>query len=341
MFVSHYCIEYLEPKTYDAILFTSFRWPYNICFWAVLDFCLLFGNYPFPRHWLFWQNKLDIFNDQNPVNGVTSSNGYMRWLFACIFVGIAASLKRLFLAVYLGRRTVSHFNAEMEKVFAKMILIGEIAALAKEIENKHEGFRGTIAGGLEDDEKLVRFREILLCDSCSTAEGSPEKSSPPKPGGRKSLSGLTESKENTPEMNQGIKKIPQPGEESPGTRGSGSRQTTSFVDASTAEGAEKPVYASSSNVKLMNLLEEWEEPELTSSGKSVATVKDLVNFRKAVSYMDDKYPFSHAFGLANTRELTISSAQTVSSESDHLFKDTFLILCLSSFQSFIFRCMIV
>ena len=64
----------------------------------------------------------------------------------------------------------------------------------------------------------------------------------------------------------------------------------------------------------MTLLEEWEEPELASSAKKVATVKDLVNFRKAVSYMDDKYPFSHAFGLANTRELTVTSAQQVSVE---------------------------
>ncbi len=308
-------------------IFKSFRWPYNICFWAVLDFCLLFGNYAFPRHWLFWQNKLDIFNDNNPVNGVTNSNGYMRLLFTCIFVGIAASLKRLFLAVYLGRRTVAHFNAEMEKVFAKMILIGEIAALAKEIENKHEGFRGTIAGGLEDDEKLVRFREILLRDSFSSGDGSPGKSSPSKPGGRKSLE-RSESKENAPEMSQGIKKLRQPGEESPDTRRSGSKRSTSFVDGSTTEGAEKPIYASSSNVKLMNFLEEWEEPELTSSGKSAATVKDLVNFRKAVSYMDDKYPFSHAFGLANTRELTISSAQAVSSESVHLLMIRFL-YCVS------------
>ena len=112
------------------------------------------------------------------MNGVRV--GYMRLLFTCIFIGIAASLKRLFLAVYLGRRTVAHFNAEMEKVFAKMILIGEIAALAKEIENKHEGFGGALVGGPDDDEKLVRFREILLSDSCggSSAEGSPRRSSP-------------------------------------------------------------------------------------------------------------------------------------------------------------------
>ncbi|KAL7499239.1 hypothetical protein ACHAWT_010159 [Skeletonema menzelii] len=300
------------PYVSLAIIQSS-GWPYNICFWAVLDFCLLFGNFPFPRHWLFWQNKLDIFNGNNPVEGVTSSNGYMRLLFTCIFIGIAASLKRLFLAVYLGRRTVAHFNAEMEKVFAKMILIGEIAALAKEIENRHEGFRGTLVGGPDDDEKLVRFREIFLNDSCgSSAEGSPRKSSPSRPGGRKVLTEPLESNGDSPEVSQGSRKIHQQGDESShDTRES--RQKSSFPDTSMSDGAGKTVYsaASTNNIKLMTLLEEWEEPELASSTKSVATVKDLVNFRKAVSYMDDKYPFSHAFGLANTRELTITSAQAV------------------------------
>ena len=277
-----------------------------------MDFVFLYGNYPFPRHWLFWQDKLDIFNAKNPVQGVTNSSGYMLLLFTMIFVGIAASLKRLFLAVYLGRRTVTHFNAEMEKVFAKMILIGEIAALAKDVENKHEVFSGTLTGR-DDDEKLVRFREIVLNDSCSS-DGSPNRSSPSRPGGRKVLTepgeSITSFKGDTPEVTQGTKKIHQPGEDSPGTREI--RQRSSMPDSSTSEGASKHVFSSSPNVKLMNLLEEWEEPDLISSAKSNATVKDLVNFRKAVSYMDDRYPFSHAFGLANTRELTITSAQKVS-----------------------------
>jgi hypothetical protein len=242
------------------------------------------------------------------VQGVTSSNGYMRLLFTCIFIGIATSLKRLFLAVYLGRRTVAHFNAELEKVFAKMILIGEIATLAKEIENRHTGFGGTLVD--DDDEKLVRFREILLSDSYGgSTEGSPNRLSPSRPGGRKVLNERGDSNTDSPES----KKIHQPGEgSSPDTRES--RQRSSLPDTTMSDGAGKAAFSSSTNIKLMTLLEEWEEPELASSAKKVATVKDLVNFRKAVSYMDDKYPFSHAFGLANTRELTVTSAQQVSAE---------------------------
>ena len=294
----------LEVTTNNLNLFC--RWPYNICFWAVLDFAFLYGNHPFARHWLFWQDKLDVFNDKNPVVGITNSNAYMRLLLTCIFVGIAASVKRLFLAVYLGRRTVAHFNAEMEQVFTKMILIGEVAALAKEIENKHEGFRGTLAIDPDDDKKFVRFREILMDDS--STDGSPRRSSPSKPDGRKVL------KEETPGISQGITMAYQPIEDAAGIRERNRRN--SIPESTASEGAGNEAHSSTSNVKLMNLLDEWEEPELIASAKSVATVKDLVNFRKAVSLMDDKYPFSHAFGKSNTRELTLSSAQTVSTEKD-------------------------
>ena len=40
-------------------------------------------------------------------------------------------------------------------------------------------------------------------------------------------------------------------------------------------------------------------------------MQDLLNFRKAVSYMDDKCPFSHAFGNAKTRENCVESSQRV------------------------------
>lgn len=46
----------------------------------------------------------------------------------------------------------------------------------------------------------------------------------------------------------------------------------------------------------VKLLSEWEEPELTKTKKSQATVRDLVIFKKTVNCMDDKYPFGRAFG---------------------------------------------
>ena len=49
-------------------------------------------------------------------------------------------------------------------------------------------------------------------------------------------------------------------------------------------------------IRLVFLLSEWEEPEIVGKQAKKASVRDLVHFRKAVSYMYDNYPFSRAFG---------------------------------------------
>jgi len=60
----------------------SYGWPYILTFWAILDFVFLYGDYEFPRHWLFWQKKIDLFNASNPVEGVTNAEVYMLLLIS-------------------------------------------------------------------------------------------------------------------------------------------------------------------------------------------------------------------------------------------------------------------
>ena len=114
-------------------------------FWPVLDFCFLYGSHPFPKHWvssrclnsklescmlkpslsflqLFWQLHLDVFNEINPVSGVTDAEIYLRILLSLMFVGVVVSLKRLMLAIYLGRRTVAHFGQEVSYEIYQMKL---------------------------------------------------------------------------------------------------------------------------------------------------------------------------------------------------------------------------
>ena len=57
-------------------------WPYILTFWAILDFVFLYGDYNFPRHWLFWQKKIDLFNSSNPVDGVTNAEIYLLLLIS-------------------------------------------------------------------------------------------------------------------------------------------------------------------------------------------------------------------------------------------------------------------
>jgi hypothetical protein len=211
----------------------SFR-PYIICFWAVLDFVFLYGDYPFPKHWyvkfcmssavpalpilieknntdsrLFWQSKLDMFNSSNPVVGVLNSELYLRILLSCIFFGVAASLKRLFLAIFLGRRAVTHFGPELETLMAKMIIIGEVANLSKDIERRQALFADQAAQMYDpvgESERLVRFQDFMT-DENSSIETNPS----PKISQRKSseVPSVTNSPPR-PEPGQSPTRIPAP-----------------------------------------------------------------------------------------------------------------------------------
>lgn len=82
-------------------------WPF-ICFlWGVLDFCLLCGDGRFYDHWLFWQDTLTLFNEENPSGNVVNSDEYRRVLSIAVSVGAVVAVKRFWLALFLGKQTFS------------------------------------------------------------------------------------------------------------------------------------------------------------------------------------------------------------------------------------------
>lgn len=60
----------------------------------------------------------------------------------------------------------------------------------------------------------------------------------------------------------------------------------------------------SEKAKLMELLGQWEEPEKTYDSRhaEIATISAVLKFRKAITFIQKTYPFSYAFGPADTRE---------------------------------------
>ena len=63
------------------------------------------------------------------------------------------------------------------------------------------------------------------------------------------------------------------------------------------------------DVGILGLLPFWKEPTSKVDNAASATIGDILVFRKALTYMDDEYPFSFAFGQASTREVCCRSAQ--------------------------------
>lgn len=152
--------------------------PYIIFFWSVLNFIFLYGKLPFHKHWLWWQQQIDLFNSNNVAGTVSENPTYLQFLLACIFIGGVVSLKRLLLALYLGRREVTRFGNELETLMAKMILISEVANLARDIETKQHIFReNPIHDQADVNGKIVQFADLMIHNSVSIdgMEGSPPK----------------------------------------------------------------------------------------------------------------------------------------------------------------------
>ena len=57
-----------------------------------------------------------------------------------LFVGVTASLKRLWLATFLGRRSYKHYGPELEVLLSKMIMVSQLGHLARQIQEEGVGF---------------------------------------------------------------------------------------------------------------------------------------------------------------------------------------------------------
>ncbi|KAG7373470.1 mechanosensitive ion channel [Nitzschia inconspicua] len=96
---------------------------------------------------------------------------------------------------------------------------------------------------------------------------------------------------------------------------------------------------SSERMKLLQLLERWEEPERETAAKKHTSISSVLKFRNALTFINNVYPFSYQFGLADTREHCIESAQDVyaklilernGTESQMLRFETLALIALSS-----------
>lgn len=67
----------------------------------------------------------------------------------------------------------------------------------------------------------------------------------------------------------------------------------------------------SSNIKMKNLLDRWDEPVNKMDKAVPPSIHDILQFRKALSYLDDSHPFSESFGPTETRDQCIKSSQKV------------------------------
>lgn len=252
-------------------------WPFMMAMWGVWDFALLVGDHAFARHWLYWQDVWGLFNENNPAGDITSSLAYSRILVIAVSVGCVVSVKRLAIGLYLGRQTFSNFSTQLGQVMNKMLLVSEVAVLAKDIEVKswHQEEKKARGIGLRE---LGRSAWRLSADNLSS-----------------------------------LLKTADDEDDEVGTAG-GDHNATSSVFGTFEKIVEdddgSPLNASQ-KARIGQLLGNWEEPARGSSNVDHVSVSAVLQFRRALAHMDTDFPFSPAFGVADTRETCIASAQDV------------------------------
>jgi len=128
-----------------------------------------------------------VYPDCNPAGTVVYSDAYFRVLIAMIVFGAAASIKRVGMALYQGKRSTEHYGPQLQKLMEKMLTISELGQLADEIEairadqGQHyysiHGTRTAKDGGLDFDR--LRKMKRQEGDSDDEDEFSLSSASPP------------------------------------------------------------------------------------------------------------------------------------------------------------------
>ena len=82
------------------------------------------------RHWLFWQDHINLCNRSNPAGDVTSRITFHRLNVLCIVLGVASTIRRYWMAYYLARRLHARYNESVCRLVDKLTILMEVSELA-------------------------------------------------------------------------------------------------------------------------------------------------------------------------------------------------------------------
>lgn len=293
-------------------------WPTTCFLWALANKFLLSGDSQLAKHWLYFQGLFAIFTEANPSGSLTSNQWYISFLTVAIVCSLLAMVKRVIVAVFLGRKKYATYGKRMEQIMMKILLISEVSLLAEEIEEaagsagssskRFAGYTSTSGSGLLFSSIKSRYEEK---------------------GNGKSGASLdkTHSRGDTYRsyVSHGL------GNSDSFKKGSKLKWKGSFE--------KKRTFSTTSESDLRAEIEqllEWEEPLVKKKTYfSDHSIKTILQFTEALMWMDTEYPLSEPFGLADTQKSCLESSERLfnrllmkSPESKCLKFDTVLLVAV-------------
>lgn len=99
-----------------------------------------------------------MFTTKNPSGGLTSDGSYLAALIIAVCLGLAATAKRLWVGMFLGRKTFEQYAEKLMEVMESAILVGQVASIAREIKEYEFSYRDYHV----DDEVYSRVRGSVV-----------------------------------------------------------------------------------------------------------------------------------------------------------------------------------
>jgi len=279
-------VRYFGPF-FTLMMVQARGWPYILACWCVLNFCLLYGDAPFSKHWLFWQDAIDMFNSANPSGDLVYRDDYFRLLIAGIVTGVCVTIKRVWMSTYFGKHQLDKYGLKLHKLILKMLLVAEVAALGKQILDQQQGLRKDKkyrATGALYNWQFSSLKKKEVDDDDSDIEEKPPDSEEelPKEDG--------EDNEKKTKWSQYLKDHLHPEDK---------------------KSANQLLLSPDGKKTVMQMLDEWEEPIIMVKKDKTVSIRNVLDFRQAITNLDEPCLFSSYYGLTRTRLECIECAEAV------------------------------
>ena len=311
-------------------------WPLIFTLWGTLNFILIKGHeLTLVSHWLSFTD-IEMFTEQNPSGGVVESVKYHEILVSMLIAGIATSVKRTVLALYLGKRIYFHYKPRLEKLMEMMILLTEVADLGNAIdefdfERENEPKKPSPAIYTDNIrtysmKSVVTKKDIDWSKSYKEQEGDSEDESK-----RSDISNVWNNLrlEENYSLEDESKMIDKSSSKEcidiTMARATQERDDVLHVPTTQAYSElsddkqpnptrlepQNSLWEASTTAQLESLLDGWEEPVNKADKLEDPTIHEILQFRKALSFLDDTQPFGSSFGPSFSRDTCIQSSKNL------------------------------
>jgi hypothetical protein len=134
---------------------------------------MLYGSGRFARHWMFYQDYIEVFSEKNQAGKITESYVYTSIVLFAILLGVAVTFKRFLIGHSFGKTSFHRYGEKLSLVLKDVLVITKLSKFAsKEMSDDDEQLAEYI------DSSLNEYLEGKFVDNANIEEAKVDTSRP-------------------------------------------------------------------------------------------------------------------------------------------------------------------